>query len=316
MNKQYFKERFPRLSNTYKLVKRGIRAFAKCVKYYFYKIMPVSLYPYFLSKMYKKYQGVTPDIRGGVLYTEKMQRAKLYDTDPRKSLCSDKYLVRDWVAERIGEEYLISLIGHYDNSRDIDFSSLPDKFVLKTNHASNDVIIVRDKKNLSDDDISDIRKSLNKALKRNYALVQGFEMHYTTITPCIIAEEMMSEEDGSELKDYKFLCFDGIPYYCWVDCDRHTNHTRNVYDMEWNLMPWNQGDIPNSPVEISKPINFDKMVSVVKTLSKGFSHVRVDLYNIQGKIYFGEMTFTGGSGFTHIPEKFNRELGLLWKLDC
>ena len=139
-------------------------------------------------------------------------------------------------------------------------------------------------------------------------------MQYRDISPLIIAEKLIQDDTDHELRDYKLLCFDGIPYYCWVDCDRYTNHTRNVDDMEWNLMAWTQGNYHNSVETIKKPDNYDAMINIAKKLSQGFGHVRVDLYNVNGKIYFGEMTFTNGSGFEKLPDEVNIELGSLWKL--
>ena len=263
--------------------------------------------------MYKEYHGVDLNWDGDV-YTEKMQRAKLYDRDPRKTVYSDKYGVRKWIEKEIGLEYLIPLIGVWNNANQINFNELPDSFVLKTNHASSDVIVIRNKNELSDKMIKSIRKKLQYALKHNYELVQGFEMQYRDISPLIIAEKLIQDDTDHELRDYKLLCFDGIPYYCWVDCDRYTNHTRNVYDMEWNLMAWTQGNYHNSVETIKKPDNYDAMINIAKKLSQGFGHVRVDLYNVNGKIYFGEMTFTNGSGFEKLPDEVNIELGSLWKL--
>ena len=140
------------------------------------------------------------------------------------------------------------------------------------------------------------------------------EMHYKDISPKIIAEEFIDSR-GSDLVDYKFLCFDGVPYYCWVDMDRFTNHTRNVYDLKWNIQAWNQRSYGNFKGVVDKPRNFDIMIEIVKKLSRGFSHVRVDLYNVDGKIYFGEMTFTNGSGFEEIsPIEADLMLGDLWKI--
>lgn len=311
MIKGQIKKYFPFVSE----VAKKSRLLKREIEYIFYSFLPESMYPKALGVMYKRYQGV--DLNwGGVLYTEKMQRAKLYDRDPRKTEYSDKYAVRKWIEEQIGSEYLIPLLGTWKNAEDIDFSILPESFVLKTNHASSDVIIVKSKKELTEEKIQSIRHKLKHALNHNYELVQGFEMQYRDIPPLIIAEELIKDEKDSELRDYKFLCFDGIPYYCWVDCDRYTNHTRNVYDMEWNLMPWTQGCYKNSTIPIEKPRNFEVMVDIVKKLSTGFSHVRVDLYNVEGRIYFGEMTFTNGSGFEKLPDEINNELGCLWKLSC
>ena len=311
MIKDKIKRLFPFVSD---FAKKG-RAIKRELEYTFYSMLPESMYPKVLGIMYKQYQGTTLKW-GGEMYTEKMQRAKLYDRDPRKTEYSDKYAVRKWVEDQIGSEYLIPLLGTWQEAEEIDFSSLPDSFVLKTNHASSDVVVVKNKKTLSNEKIKAIRRKMRHALNHSYELVQGFEMQYKGIPPLIIAERLIQDEKYNELRDYKFLCFDGVPYYCWVDCDRYTNHTRNVYDMEWNLMPWTQGGYKNSSVSVEKPENFDTMVEVAKKLSADFSHVRVDLYNVEGKIYFGEMTFTNGSGFEKLPDRINYELGCLWKLSC
>ncbi len=245
-------------------------------------------------------------------YTEKIQYSKLFALSPEKTLLSDKYMVREWVKKKIGDKYLIPLLGVWNNFEEIDFSSLPDKFVLKTNHASGTNVIVKSKKDIN---LKKLKKKFNFWLHQNFAFAgKGYEMHYSNIKPKIICEKYVVDKKG-ELNDYKFLCFNGKPYYCWVDIDRNTNHKRNVYDMNWQLQEWNQF-FPNSNRNVSKPENFDEMVRVVKALSEGFPHVRVDLYNVDGKIYFGEMTFTNGKGYERIyPEKYDEELGKLWKED-
>lgn len=139
-------------------------------------------------------------------------------------------------------------------------------------------------------------------------------MQYKDIKPKIIAEKFINDKNN-HLNDYKFLCFDGKVYYCWVDMDRYSNHTRNVYDVNWQLQPWNQNTFENAEFDIQKPKNYEEMIIIAEKLSRGFSHVRVDLYNVDGKIYFGEMTFTSGNGFSLIyPEEYNLMLGSLWNL--
>lgn len=148
-------------------------------------------------------------------------------------------------------------------------------------------------------------------MKIDYAFNSNFEMHYTHIKPKIIAEKYLETSDG-ELPDYKFMCFGGKPYYCWIDSGRFMNHTRNVYDLNWNLQPWSQG-YPISDSLIEKPKNFEMMATLAEKLSEGFSHVRVDFYNIDGKLYFGEMTFTNASGLKKInPCEWDKKLGELW----
>ena len=266
------------------------------------------------AELYEKRCGKLLDWNNLQSYTEKMQWEKLFDHDPKKITCTDKYAVRDWVAEMIGEEYLIPLLGVWDDANDIDFDSLPNQFVLKTNCSSGDVIIIRDKSVLTKKDIAGYRAKLKYYLKMKFGY-NTCELHYNDIKPKIVAEKLMSLS-GKNLLDYKFFCFDGVPYFCWVDVGRYTQHRRrNFYDLNWNLQHWKQS-YDNTEKEIDKPINFDKMIDIATKLSKGFSHVRVDLYNIDGKIYFGEMTFTSCSGFELIePESANLMLGKLWNLN-
>ena len=142
---------------------------------------------------------------------------------------------------------------------------------------------------------------METALHTDFGVVLG-ELHYSLIPPKIIAEEMIGN-DGEDLKDYKFLCFNGKAYYCCVDFDRFTKHKRNVYDLNWNLQTWNTGDYDNYQGDFPKPQNFEKMVELTEKLASGFSHVRVDFYNVDGKIYFGEITFHHGGGCNGIEPK-------------
>ena len=249
-------------------------------------------------------------------YTEKMQVEKILHNYPLKSQLTDKYEVRKWVAERIGETYLVPLCGKgvYETSSDINFSALPRGFVIKTTSGSGDAIIVKDKSLLSMKDIRRIRAEMDYRLKCNYAW-NAYELHYSDIKPRIIIEQLL-ECDEDDLPDYKFMCFDGTPYFCCVDKDRYHGHKRNVYDLEWNMMQgWRMKYYPNYPYPIKKPKNFEKMVGIATVLSKGFQQIRVDLYNIDGKVYFGELTFTDGAGFSPFaPEAVECLLGKLWNL--
>ncbi len=275
------------------------------------KSIPVSDYPIVVAKQYEKRIGHILDWSHLETYTEKMQWEKLYDNNPLKGLLSDKIAVRKWVAEKIGDEFLIPLLGIWSKFDDIDFSLLPNRFVLKTNHGSGSNIIVEDKTNLN---MTMAKKKINKWLSTDFGLL-SFERHYSDITPRIIVEQFI-ESNGAGLQDYKFLCFEGKPMYCWVDCDRFSNHTRNVYNIDWKLQAWNQETYSNYREPLPKPINFEKMVEIASVLSAGFSHIRVDLYNINGRIYFGEMTFTNGGGYDRIlPAKYDLELGKLWHIE-
>ena len=263
-----------------------------------------------ISRLYRQRFGRDINWQCPNTYTEKMQWMKLYDRNPLKSVLTDKYLVRDWITQKIGGEYLIGLLGVWDSFDEIDFSRLPDRFVLKTNHGSGTNVIVRDKCSL---DIKNTKRKFKDWLDTDFGY-KSLELHYSGITPRIIAEEYIETELG-ELQDYKFLCFDGQPCFCWVDMGRYSNHTRNVYNLNWELQPWNQETYSHYEKPIEKPKNFEKMIEIARVLAQGFSHVRVDLYNVNGKIYFGEMTFTNGGGFDRIfPAEYDKVLGDLWRL--
>ena len=236
-------------------------------------------------------------------FNEKLQWLKLYDRRSHYSKLVDKYEVKKVVGDLIGEEYIIPTYGIWDSIEAIDFNTLPDQFVLKCTHDSQSFLICEDKSKLTMDAV---RKRLGKHMKENMWYLRGREFPYKGIRPRIIAEKFLVDESNKELKDYKFLCFDGKPCYVWVDKDRHTNHTRNVYDMNWQLQPWQQRFYENYAHEIPKPENFSTMVEIAEKLSQGFAHVRVDLYNVDGRIYFGELTFTNGSGMELIhPKEYN-----------
>ena len=275
------------------------------------KKIPPDRYEYYVGKKYKQVFGTKCDFQHPKKYSEKIQWLKLYDDSLIKTKLTDKVAVRSWISEKIGEKYLIPLIGIYDKFEDIDFEKLPERFAIKLNHGSGWNIVVKDKEKV---DLNEIKKRINYWMGLNYAYWNVFEIHYAPITPRIVIEQYIEDKHG-ELNDYKFLCFDGEVKYFWIDFDRYGNHKRNVYDLNWNLQPWTQRDYGNYEGKVDKPDNFDEMVSVVKILCQGFRHVRVDLYNVDGKIYFGEMTFTNGSGYEGIyPEKYEYMLGELIKL--
>ena len=241
-------------------------------------------------------------------FNEKIQWLKLYDSTPLKTRLADKYLVRDWVAEKIGSQYLIPLLGAWDKFDDIDFDSLPNRFVLKANHGCGWNIIVTDKSNL---DIKGANSKLDIWMGKKFG-VRGLELHYFNITPKIIAEQFL--DGGDDLKDYKFLCFGGEVKYVWVDSSRYTDHRRDVFDLRWNHQPFTI-KFPNADSTPPRPNNLEKMIELARILCQGFAHVRVDFYDVNNVIYFGEMTFTSGNGEENIePIEFNYKMGEWIKL--
>ncbi len=268
-------------------------------------------YPQKVAELYEKKTGYTLHLDHPLRYTEKVQWRKLYDRQPIYTTLSDKYLAREWVKNRIGSEYLVPLLGVWDDFDKIKFRKLPSQFVLKTNHASAETEIIRDKNHINH---FFLRREMNIWMKYPFHVL-SFELHYKGIQPLILAEKYL-EPEGEEISpwDYKFMCFHGKPVCCWVDTDRYTGHRRNMYDMDWNIQSWRINEMfPPIGKEIPKPKHFDQMIEIVSELSKDFSHVRVDLYNVNGRIYFGEMTFTSGSGFERFaPDEMDYEFGKLW----
>ena len=311
--KEFIKQSFPSLYKAYRFNKMKYMD-RKAIKYY--SELPKSEYETELKKLYMERVGVPLDLEHPKRFSEKTQWQKLYGITPLMSRLSDKYEVRSWVEEKIGKEYLIPLLGAWDSFDDIDFDKLPDSFVLKTNNASGTNLIVYSKKELN---INEARKLFNYWLQKPFGLLSGLELQYCSIKPKIIAEQNMLSGGREDLPDYKFFCFDGSVYCSYTTIDYAKDNSQGkmaFFDRDYILMPVSRADIM-TPLrkQLEKPENYDKMVEIAETLSQGFSHVRVDLYNIDGKIYFGEMTFTTHSGFMQFdPDSFDYELGNLWKL--
>lgn len=280
------------------------------VRYFFYAHLPACLYPLVLTCWYYKFTKRKLDLHNPQTFNDKIQWSKLYDSTPIKTRLADKYAVREWVKEKIGEEYLIPLLGVYDRFEDINFNTLPDRFVIKCNHGSGYNIIVKDKKQL---DLKRTQKQLNQWMHENFAFKGGFELHYLPIKPKIIIEKYMEDETG-ELRDYKFFCFNGKPEFVWVDSQRYVHHKRNLYDLNWNLLPFKFNVFDNFP-SIPKPACLPQLIDLAGVLSTDFNMVRVDFYVIDNHIFFGEFTFTSGSGLEYIaPDSFENHLSTLYKL--
>ncbi len=272
---------------------------------YYCKLSPKK-YPQELKSWYKEKTGETLHLNNPKTFNEKIQWLKLYDSTPLKTRLADKYLVRDWVKEKVGEDHLVPLLGVWDKFDDIDFDKLPDKFVLKANHGSGWNIIVTDKSSL---DKVKAKEDMDKWLNKNYAFQPGLELHYMNIPPKVIAEQYIENADG--LIDYRFYCFNGKPEQVWVDIFSGTpNHLRNIFDMDWNLLDvrckWPQA---GKKLE-KKPHCFDEMKDIAIKLSKDFAFVRVDFFEIDNHVYVGEMTFTPMKGIElFYPKQWNLILG-------
>jgi len=259
-----------------------------------------------IKMQFKAATGQKLNLKNPQTFNEKIQWLKLHGDLQKYANLADKYEVRKFVSNSIGEEYLIPLLGVWDKFKDIDFGKLPKQFVLKCNHDSNSVVICKDKTAFN---INKAREKLNKCLKRKFYYAFR-EYQYKNIKPKIICEKYMVDESGSELKDYKIFCFNGNPKIIQVNYDRFTSSKKNLYDIEWNYIPVAM-TYPTDPNRIiNKPSKLEDMLVFAKTLSKGIPCVRVDFYSINDKIYFGELTFTPAAGLGKFePKEFDFEMG-------
>lgn len=244
-------------------------------------------------------------------FGEKIQAIKLLGDDPLLTRLADKYAVRDWVAERIGSEYLVPLLGVWKSADEIDFAALPSRFVLKANHGYHMNIVVTDKAKL---DVAKARRTLTDWLKTNFAFASKLQMQYRAIPPRIIAEEYL-ENAGGQLYDYKFLCFKGHVHYVQFLRDRVGKEVScRLFDREWNALDLMQGRRPKIVDLPPRPDNLERMISLAEVLAKGFEFVRVDFYRLDdGTVKFGEMTFTPANGYDEwYPPEMNLKLGELF----
>lgn len=254
--------------------------------------------------------GYEPNLVNPTTFNEKIQWLKLYDRTPLHTECADKYAVRNYVERKLGREYLIPLVFQTRNVNDIISENIPDyPIIIKTNHDSSGGIIVYDK---SQTDWDAVRHALRKKLRRNYYYGKG-EWQYKNIRRCVIAEKLLTDENGDIPVDYKLFCFNGKTKVIQVDIDRHTDHKRNMYDEHWNLL--NCKYIYENGPDIVKPSCLTKMISLAETIAEDFTFVRVDFYNIGEKTYFGEITFHPESGSGRfVPAGWDKKFGELLHL--
>ncbi|MBR2994888.1 carbonic anhydrase [Candidatus Saccharibacteria bacterium] len=258
------------------------------------------------------------DLKNPKRYTEKLQLYKIKYRDPLMKRCANKYKVREFVESKGFGEILNELYGVYDSPDEIDFDKLPDSFVLKDTlgGGGNSVILVPDKSKL------DIEKAKEKMKhwvgKESKYKNPGREWVYDNQKHQIIAEKYLICEDVNDLPDYKFFCFDGEPYFIYMMENYMKHHEEGVLgflDTDFKLLPAHRKDFAPMKEQPKKPKNFEKMLQMAKVLSEGFPHVRVDFYDIDGKIVFGEMTFFNASGYTSFePDEFDFELGEKFKI--
>ncbi len=261
----------------------------------------------FLKKKYKVLMGKELNLNPPVTFNEKLQWLKIHDHNPLYTTMVDKYAAKDYVANIIGKEHIIPTLGVWDHFDEIDFEQLPNEFVLKCTHDSGGLVICPDKNKL---DRNAAKRKIEKCLKRNYYW-SGREWPYKDVKPRIIAEKYMTDGTNKEIMDYKMMCFNGKHKASFVCSNRFSKEGLKVtfYDTNWKRMPFER-HYPASKVEIEKPRTYDEMVELAEKLSMKIPFVRVDFYEILGKIYFGELTFSPGSGFEEFsPNEWDNNIG-------
>jgi len=272
--------------------------------YFLSPLVPERLY---LRMVFRLRTGYKLNLRNPKTFNEKLQWLKVNYRDPKYVQLVDKYEVKDYVSRVCGGGHVVPTLGVWDSVNAINWNCLPDRFVMKVTHDSGGVIVCKDKNKL---DISKARKTLEEDLKRNYWKYSR-EWPYKYVKRRIICEEYIEpDENNPDLMDYKFFCFDGVPRLLYVASNRSSGIANfDFFDLDFNRLKIKNGH-PNSTGDFEKPVNFEKMIEVAADLSKGMPHVRVDLYNVKGRIYFGEMTFFHMSGMVPFaPHEWDLKIG-------
>lgn len=271
----------------------------------------------YLKLIYKIRTGETLNLDKPVTYNEKLQYLKLHDRKPEYSIMVDKYQAKAYVGKIIGMQYIIPLLGVWDKFDDIDFSQLPASFVLKCNHDCGGVVICKDKSTF---DKRVAKKKLEKHLKNNF-YYYGREWPYKNVKPKILCEQYMEDKEDKELKDYKVMCFSGEPKYIQVHSGRYTDKQhQDFYDIHWNKTNITQTGgmkkFQSSDGYAKRPRNLDLMIEFSRKLSQKMRQVRIDWYEVNGQLYFGEITLYDGSGFVLFDDrKIDEELGNLINIE-
>lgn len=265
----------------------------------------------YLKMVYRIKTGKKLNLKNPQTYCDKLNWLKLHDIRPEYTRMADKVAVRGYLKEVLGEDICIPVLGVWEHYDDIDFDALPEKFVLKCSHDSGSTKVIKDKSTMNHEEL---RTFFGGRLKLN-PFVLGREYPYRDIKPKIIAETYMVPEGENDINDYKFLCFGGIPKVVFIVTDRHSDCRLDYFDMDFHHLPI-AAVYPNSDKSIPKPRLFEEMKIMAQKLSQGMRFVRIDLYEIDGKVYFGEFThFDGGGFWPKEPEEWEYKLGELIRID-
>lgn len=264
----------------------------------------------YLKNCYRLAMNKKIDIEHPISFNEKLQWLKLYDRKKEYTKMVDKYESKLYVSKIIGEEYIIPTLALYDSFDEIDFSKLPNQFVIKTTHDSGGVVICKNKNKFN---INLAKKKINNSLKNNY-YYSGREWPYKNVKPKIIIEEYMEDSKDKSMQDYKLFCFNGEPKYILVCSDRDTNLKETFFNLNWGKAPFKRSQ-HETDYSINRPSKLEEMKKLAKKLSKDIPFLRVDFYEINNKVYFGELTFYPASGFSKFdPEMWDKKLGEMIKL--
>lgn len=267
----------------------------------------------YLKILYKDILGKELSFKNPKTFNEKLQWLKLYNRNPIYTKMVDKCEVKEYVGKIIGMEHIIPTLGVWDKYEDIDFKNLPNQFVLKCTHDSGGIIICRDKEKYN---YLEAKNKVNKCLKNNY-YYSSREWPYKNVKPRIIIEKYMHDEETDELRDYKFYCFNGKPIYLYVSegLENHSTAKIGFFDMNFKPAPFGRSDYKKFDENPKKPYNFEEMKKLAEKLSKNIPFVRVDLYDVNRKIYFGELTFSPCGGFMPFePIEYDQILGDMLRL--
>lgn len=304
-----------KIATAFKLVRKDFNFFVSIILEKINFIFPDRLY---LKMLFRLRVGYRLNLDNPKTFNEKLQWLKLYNRKPEYTAMVDKYLVKDYVAKTVGEQYVIPTLGVWDKFDDIDFSQLPDKFVLKTTHGGGGTGVVICK-NKSRFDVKGAKRKLDASLKTS-GYAQMREWPYKDVKRRIIAEQYIGSDrpELPDVPDYKWYCFNGKPMYCQVIKNRSTNESVDFFDVDWNYQEFSGLHSHYSHYDgiIDKPVSLNEMVDIAAQLSAGIPFARIDLYEQESKPFFGEITFYPASGFGYFkPKQYNEILGKMIDLE-
>ena len=299
-------------SNAFALILDKISNLHRIAHYAVMHVIPIRWH---LKIQFKKHVGYPLDLENPITFNEKLQWLKIYDRNPLYTRMVDKYEAKEYVANLIGEKYIIPTLGVWNHFDEIDFDALPNQFVLKCTHDSGSVVICRDKAIF---DKEAARKKLELELGYNYFYGGGFEWPYKNVNPRIMAEQFIQEVpvtdsngESVDLTDYKLMCFNGKVKCSFTCTERHARTGLKVtfFDNNWERLPFTRHYLSSDKI-IPRPINFEKMKELAEILAKNLPFARIDFYEIGEKVYFGEITLYPGCGFEEFsPRKWDERLG-------